>query len=166
MGLLALLASLLYNYVPCDGGKCAEVGTSTTEDPAVTCETTQVCVATLSGGKITFGTVQDSAYDGSIGQQEKKDNDIVCHYACKASGQAAMANHATQFDLDTCKAITSSATDSASDSVSDSASGSGSGSGSDLASMIHAISIVIPLANLHLSSLSSLSSLITCTTFQ
>merc|ERR1712221_31757 len=67
-------ASLLYNYVPCDGGKCAEAGASAGSDPEVPCDNNQVCVATLSGGKINFETVQDSAYDGSIGQQEMKDD--------------------------------------------------------------------------------------------
>merc|ERR1712189_161926 len=160
--ILALLVSLLYMYASGNvgDGECAKKNADSTKQP-VTCDSDKsdsslnnMCSAKKpkdGDNAITFDKMSTTAFNGlgstvSQGQQMIVGTEIVCYFPCtQGTDVAEMANGDKEFKVSVCAALPS---DSTSDSASDSASDTASGKSSDLASMIHAISIAIPLANI------------------
>jgi len=142
-------------------GNCCEKSAAGQTDNVACDKTTtppQICQGKKGKtGAIVFTMIDDwtaatakTTY-GEKGKQLKKGDagDIVCYFDCK--DPAAMKFGAMEFDKDTCAEIPSvTASPGGSDSASPGGSGSGSGKSSDLASMILAISIAIPLANIYI----------------
>merc|ERR1712002_574622 len=156
--ILALLVSLLYVYVSgeVDDGECAKAKSGDSQDnPVVKCNgadsaatNENICKAKKpkdGDNKITFDKMSTQKFQQlpstvTQGKQMIDGSDIVCYYLCKTGTNVAlMTNGDKEFNVNVCAELPS---DSAS------ASDTASGKSSDLASMIHAISIAIPLANI------------------